>query len=311
MILYACYTIETMAGKTYPQILIIFNPNSTSGSAAARAKKLSQRLHRRGLKDVVLVETEYAGHAELIAYDATVKYKQPLIISVSGDGGYNEVINGALRAQDEDNSRQPVCAILAAGNANDHRRSVRKRFLTYAITKTPPEAIDVLALTSTTAGVSTVRYAHSYIGFGISSEGAARINAGRYNRLQELLVGIRTLIYYPYFRIIDHNGVARRLDFLVFANIHQMAKYIKLHNKSNLHNGLFRVVAIPHTNRLKRLLMTFRFVTIGYKNSQQDSAYEFQLVKTETAQFDGEVTTLPGGAHIKVEAIQEKLFTLR
>ncbi len=300
-----------MAGDTYSKIFIVYNPNSTSGSAAARAKKLSQRLNRRGLNNVQLIETEYAGHAETIAYDAAINYKHPLIISVSGDGGYNEVINGALRAQDEDDSRKPVCAILAAGNANDHRRAVRKRFLTYAIAKTKPEAIDVLALTSTTSHKKTVRYAHSYIGFGISSEGAARINAGRYNRLQELAVGISTLLYYPYFKIIDSNGVARRLDLLVFANIHQMAKYIKFHHKSNLHNGLLRVIAISHTNRLKRLLMTFRFMTVGYKNSFQESAYEFQLVKTEAVQFDGEVNTLPGGAHIRVEAIQEKLLTLR
>jgi hypothetical protein len=38
---------------------------------------------------------------------------------VSGDGGYNEVVDGVMQAGDTGT----VCAVMAAGNANDHRRT--------------------------------------------------------------------------------------------------------------------------------------------------------------------------------------------
>jgi diacylglycerol kinase (ATP) len=300
-----------MAGHTYNSVLIIYNPNSTSGTAEVRAKRLAARLEKRSAYKVTLIATEYAGHAEKIAYGAACKYQHPLLISVSGDGGYNEVINGALKARDENPSRRPVCAILAAGNANDHRRAVRKRPLAYAITRTSPESIDVLSLTATTANSHFVRYAHSYIGFGMSSDVANKVNRNRYKWWQELLVALRSLLYFPYFKIIDGNGAARRLDFLLFANIHQMAKYMKLRPKVDLHSGLFQVVIFPHSNRVKRLLTTIRFITIGLKDTLQESAYEFQVVKTEPAQFDGEIVLVPGGARVRVEAAKEKLLTIR
>lgn len=36
-----------------------------------------------------------------------------LIVSVSGDGGYNEVVNGVVQA----GNPNAVCAVMAAGNA--------------------------------------------------------------------------------------------------------------------------------------------------------------------------------------------------
>jgi diacylglycerol kinase (ATP) len=300
-----------VAKETYTHISIIYNPVSTSGNAEVRAKRLHSRLARRGLSNINLVPTEYAGHAEKIAYDAALRHKHTLLVSVSGDGGYNEVINGALAAQDKKPAHKPVCAILAAGNANDHRRTIRKRPLTFAILRTTPEPIDILSLTITTSNSQTVRYAHSYIGLGVSSEVANKINSGSYKWWQELMIALRSLLNFPYFKIIDSHGVARRLDFLLFANIHQMAKYMKLRPKVNLTSGLFQVVAIPHTNRLHRLAMTVRFITVGFKHALQESAYEFQVAKTEPVQLDGEVTLIPGGARVKVESARGKLLTLR
>jgi diacylglycerol kinase (ATP) len=108
----------------YPLIAVIYNPNST-GSSKELATEFSKRLKKR-LPDqaIELIATEHAGHGEEIAYELAKKYKRPLIISSSGDGGYHEVINGLMKAQHE--GAHPVAGLLPAGNANDHHRNVTR-----------------------------------------------------------------------------------------------------------------------------------------------------------------------------------------
>ncbi len=294
----------------YPRVVIIFNPNST-GAAAARARRLYGRLQRRKVTGLELIETEYAGHAEVLAYEKAKKYKNPLIVSVSGDGGYNEVINGALRAVAGDGNLQPVCAILPAGNANDHRRSVKKQSLIRAIMKAEPEAIDILRLQVQTRGASLTRYAHSYIGLGLSSEAAAELNRHELTRWKELSIVFRIFLGFAPFRIDLHDGSSQLLDSLVFANIHQMSKVIKLGDATNLHDGLFRVVAIPHMNRLRLFGVLVSIAIFGFKHPPQRSSFEFRLPATQLVHLDGEVSTIPGGSTVKVEAIREAILTLR
>lgn len=67
---------------------------------------------------VSLMPTEHAGHATQLSRSAADSGR-PLVVSVGGDGGYNEVVNGVMQAGND----QASTAVLAAGNANDHRRS--------------------------------------------------------------------------------------------------------------------------------------------------------------------------------------------
>ena len=71
-----------------------------------------------------LCPTERAGHARDLARDAA-QAGHPLIVSVSGDGGDNEVVDGVMKAGNDN----AVCAAKAAGNANDHRRTTAQRRL--------------------------------------------------------------------------------------------------------------------------------------------------------------------------------------
>ena len=295
----------------YSHIYIIYNPNSTSGTAETRAKRLSSRLAKRGFGNVSILPTKYAGHAEAIAYRAASKYKQPLIISVSGDGGYNEVINGALKAQAEDSSRKPVCAILAAGNANDHRRTVRKRPLIMAIMRTEPESIDVLRLQAKYDGNTIVRYAHSYIGFGLTSTAASRLNKQHLNRLRETIIVAKALVHFRFFTIKHPDGKSERLDSLVFANIHRMSKFVRLGKKTNLHNGKFLVASVPHYNLFRRFIRVLQIALLGYKEKYRAEPFEFSIPYTQLVHFDGEVMTIPGNSGIIVDAAKEHLLTLR
>jgi diacylglycerol kinase (ATP) len=300
-----------MAKTAYSWVFIIYNPVSTSGAAHARAKRLYTRLRNRGLTNVSLLATEYAGHAEQLSYKAACKYSHPLIISVSGDGGYNEVINGALKAQSEDASRQPVCAILAAGNANDHRRTVRKRPLVRAIFHAAPEPIDVLRLVAKNQDGTLVRYAHSYIGFGLTSTAAARLNRQQLNRWREIVIVAKTLLHFRFFSVTFPNGSTQRLDSLVFANIHRMSKVVRLGKKTNLHNGMFLVALVPHLPVILRFWRLLQIAIFGYKEKYRAEPYKFTIPYTQLVHFDGELLTLPADSRVTVYAAKEQLLTLR
>ena len=83
----------------FDRIVIIFNPQST-GNAPRSAEELRDELARRlpGVP-LELSPTQHAGHARDLAREAAGSGR-PLLVSVSGDGGYNEVVDGVMQAGD-------------------------------------------------------------------------------------------------------------------------------------------------------------------------------------------------------------------
>jgi diacylglycerol kinase (ATP) len=147
----------------FDRIVIVFNPHST-GDAPASADQLRAELRQRlPAVPLELRPTEYAGHAREIAREVAGTGR-PLVVSVSGDGGYNEVVNGVLEAGND----RVVCAVRAAGNANDHRRTTREGPLADAIVAGDVRRIDLLRLTLGSGPGARTRYAHSYIGVGLT-----------------------------------------------------------------------------------------------------------------------------------------------
>jgi diacylglycerol kinase family enzyme len=93
----------------FDRIVIIFNPNST-GDAPRSAEELRAELVRRlPAVPVELCPTQHAGHARDLAREAAGTGR-PLLVSVSGDGGYNEVVDGVMQA----GNSEAVCAVRAA-----------------------------------------------------------------------------------------------------------------------------------------------------------------------------------------------------
>ncbi|MFC7660385.1 acylglycerol kinase family protein [Pseudonocardia benzenivorans] len=167
----------------FDRIVVIFNPHST-GSAAELAAELGAELTRRLPRTTVrLRPTERAGHARELAGEAA-RVPRSLIVSVSGDGGYNEVVDGVMQAGDTGT----VCAVMAAGNANDHRRTTREQALGDAIVAGEVRHLDLLRLTVGEGPGTVVRYAHSYIGVGLTPivaidlEKGARTHCGKSSR---------------------------------------------------------------------------------------------------------------------------------
>lgn len=286
---------------TYSAIVIIYNPNS-SGNAQTKAQRLAERLRKRGVKHILVQSTKHAGHAEDLAYQAAKKYARPLIISVSGDGGYNEVVNGAMRAQSESKKRRPTCAILAAGNANDHRRSVRKRPLTWAITHTEPEPMDLLHVTIKHGKEQIDRYAHSYAGIGFSSHAANQLAKNDTGPIKEIAIVARSVFTFRPIAVSEADGKTRRYDSIIFANIHRMSKFMHVGERKDINNGTFRVAAVPYRSQwwLVRIVLNIFLLIFGLQNLPQQDHYEFGVPRSELMHLDGEIMKIPANAHVTV-----------
>ena len=115
-----------------------------------------------------------------------------MIIAVSGDGVYNEVVNGVLDVS----GTEALAAVAAGGNANDHRRSTRRMPLVDAIVAAHatgrPRHLDLLRLTVRSADRTWNQYAHSYIGFGLTPLMAVGLKRDRKGTIAELVSVLRT-----------------------------------------------------------------------------------------------------------------------
>jgi diacylglycerol kinase family enzyme len=278
----------------FDHIAIIYNPGST-GDAPKLARELKQKIDRNhksiGTK-ASLTPTKHAGHAIELARKVALKYKRPLIVSVSGDGGYNEVINGAMQAKEESKSAQPVTAVVGAGNANDHRRVVRKTPLIDLIKQGNPKAIDLVHISARAKNFELGRYAHSYIGYGVTPQVGHELNKHGKSLLHEIKSILRTYRHYAPFTI-EREGKRFTLDNLVFANINEMAKFIKLDEKNTMHDDKFEVIELYHRSKLRMLGTLLRAALIGFKNPPSYSEYELKSLDKLPIQLDGEVEWLP------------------
>lgn len=290
----------------FSSISIIFNPNST-GDGKSMAKQLQDEL-RQKLPDVdcTCVPTKYAGHAIEIARTIAQSQKAPLIVSSSGDGGYNEVVNGVMTA----GNPHAVCAVLPAGNANDHSRTMQDRPLAKAIVKGATTKIDLLKVTiKSAASKQNIKYAHSYVGLGLTPVVAVELNRHSLNAFKELFVVMKSFMQYRPFKI-KHGGTVFKLDSLLFGNINQMAKVLTLAPQNRPTDGKFEIVSFPSDSKWNLVKRLAKAATSHLENIQSAEKYEFSVIKKIPIQIDGEVMKLPAGSKVKVESAQHALLTV-
>jgi diacylglycerol kinase (ATP) len=287
--------------STFDGITIIFNPNST-GDAPDMARRLQGDLAER-LPGVPtnLIETQHAGHAEELARGAAAATARPLVVSVSGDGGYHEVVNGVMAA----GNPEAAAAVHAAGNANDHRSATREQPLIDAIVAGDTTRIDLLK--AEYAGAT--RYAHSYLGLGITPDVATELNKHELTKLKEIQLVLATVRDYQPFRLRTPEGV-QELDSLICANIPRMAKVLKLSQDGDPSDGLFELVVVPHASKPELALTALRLATAGPADPVQLSRYEFTAVQQMAMQLDGELQELPADTTVTVTAAKHALLTV-
>jgi diacylglycerol kinase (ATP) len=289
----------------FDRVVIIFNPHST-GPAPERAEELERTLAER-LPDVPvrLSPTERAGHARELAAEAAAT-GCPLIVSVSGDGGYNEVVDGVMHA----GNPQVVCAVMAAGNANDHRRSTAERPLADAIVAGETRRIDLLRLTIGDGPDPCVRYAHSYIGLGLTPIVAIDLEKGGKGSFKEIVSVVRTFAKFRPFTIDLHDGGRRSFDSLVFANIPEMAKYATLSENGRPDDGRFEVITVRHTAKWRVLGVALKAAFRGLGPQPTARHYRFTTLKPLPLQLDGEVITVDAATPVGVDIAVRALTTL-
>ncbi|MCR1161920.1 MULTISPECIES: diacylglycerol/lipid kinase family protein [Micrococcaceae] len=288
------------SARTFESIVIIFNPNSTGD-----APELAQQLHDK-LKslltyqpEIILQPTEHAGHAVDLAREAAAKGGDVLVVSVSGDGGYNEVVNGVMQA----GNPRAVCAVRAAGNANDHSRITASKPLEEAIAEGRVHSIDLLRIHTGQKDHEPLEYAHSYIGFGLTPVVATELEKGSKGALKEMVTVIQTFSKFEPFAIRLEDGKRHKFDSLVFANIPEMAKYATLSEADNLpKDGKFEVIVFPHMPKWRVLLTALRATTQGLGDQPSVSSYEFTTLKPLPYQMDGEVKRVEANVTVRVES---------
>ncbi|MEC5179146.1 diacylglycerol/lipid kinase family protein [Arthrobacter sp. CG_A4] len=285
--------------RTFGSIVIIFNPNST-GDAPTLAEKLRDRLAEllTYTPDLRLQPTSHAGHAVELAREAASKGGHVLVVSVSGDGGYNEVVNGVKQS----GNPNAVCAVMAAGNANDHRRATGTKPLEEAIAEGNVRHVDLLRIHTGQGDDAPAVYAHSYIGFGLTPVMAIDIEEGSKGAIKEMVSVIRAFAKFKPFEIRQTDGKRRKLDSLVFANISEMAKYATLSDADDEpSDGKFEVILFPHMPKWRVLLTALRATTQGLGDQPSVSTYEFTTLKSLPYQIDGEVKSVDADTLVKVE----------
>lgn len=291
----------------YTSIDIIYNPLST-GSSREAAKNLKKQLRKIYPKTQInLKGTKYAGHSELIAYECALASPRPLIISSSGDGGYNEVINGTIRAQLK--GANAVCAVLAAGNANDHSRTLQEVPLIEAIKKGQVQSVDVLKATFKKDNEEYIRYAHSYIGLGLTPVVAVELNKTTLNALNELWIVLKTFYKFRPFKI-NVEGKITTLDSILFANIGQMAKVLTVAKNAKPNDGLFEVITFPHSHKFRLIRRLAKATFVGLEPKRQLKDYSFKVLKKMPVQFDGEVVFIDKDSWVRISSENKILRTI-
>jgi diacylglycerol kinase (ATP) len=289
----------------FDRVVVIFNPHST-GRAPQLAEQLQITLaDRLPNLPVRLCPTERAGHARELAAGAATSGR-PLIVSVSGDGGYNEVVDGVMHAGNQD----VVCAVMAAGNANDHRRSTGEQPLVDAIVAGDVRRIDLLRITVGGGNDAPTRYAHSYIGIGLTPIVAIDLEKGGKGSLKEMVSVVRTFAKFRPFTIDVHPGGRRRLDSLLFANINEMAKYATLSENGRPDDGQFEIITVPHTAKWRVLGVALKAATRGLGPQPTARHYRFTTLKPTPMQLDGEVVAVDAGVSVSVDVAPGALATL-
>ncbi len=279
--------------STIKKIIILFNPNST-GNSEQNARDFAKLLNNASEITTVVKPTKHAGHAESIAKELS-DAANTMLVSSSGDGGYHELINGILARKDSVD--QPIAGLLPSGNANDHYHAVHTDNTVQRIIDNKQKQIDVIKVSVH----DWTRYAHSYVGLGITPHVGEKLTAAKLNPLTEAWLTVRHLFTSRPVKI-RANGKVRRYDSLVFSNVPRMSKYITLSDTARIDDGRFEITGSRSGSITALVRHLFKATTVGLGDeAQQATSYTFTSLRPLALQLDGEVYHFDAGAEVTID----------
>ena len=292
--------------QIFDEIVIIYNPNST-GNSEKNAKSFAYELGERmaSSQKITVRDTKHAGHAEEITAEYMSTAGTTLLVSSSGDGGYNEVINGVLR----NGATNVVTAVLPSGNANDHARSVGSGDLLGNIAEGNISTIEAIKVESSVDGKQWVRFAHSYVGFGLTPKVGRELTARKLNAFNEKW---HTLYHLLKFKHVDltQGGKVRRFSSLVFATVTQMSKIVKLDADAKKNDGQMEIYETDYKSPSQLLRILAAASLKGMSHNDRRERYEIRTVKPTLVQLDGEVFVLDADVDVTLTCVKSALRTV-
>lgn len=281
------------------KIIIIYNPNST-GNSKANAESFKAKMTAASNISVSLKPTESAGHAEKIVQklqdDGGI-----MVISSSGDGGYHEVINGILSHSEQ--SSKLIAGLLPSGNANDHYTDVHRGDVVKRIVEGDVRVIDVIKVT---IGDWT-RYAHSYVGIGLTPHIGEKLTAANLNPINEIWLTIRHFFSFRPVKIRTKHGTYR-YDSLIFSNVEKMSKYIVLSKNAKIDDGKFELTGSKSYGFSERIKHIFKASTIGLTDDATHlTTFSFTSSRPLVIQLDGEVFRFKARSDVTVSIVPKAL----
>lgn len=282
------------------RVVIIYNPNST-GDGKSNAESLASELRKDGIKTLIRATT-HPGHGLEIAEKYAKSGEEMILISASGDGGYHDVINGTL----PHTSSKIIVGVLPSGNANDHYTALGTGMLAESIKKQRFRRIDTIKVTATVDGKPWTRYAHSYVGIGVTASAAKDLTRHRPDQITEKFVVVHALFSYKYAKIEEGRKI-RRYSSIVFSNIRTMSKVIKLSDTSSVTDGRFELSRIRFHSKLRLIAYLLTAATVGLKGTRSIRKYQCTTLKALPVQLDGEVYTIDAHSKVMIESVKRNL----
>lgn len=282
------------------KVVILYNPNST-GDGKANASALVKDLRSRDV-EVRVQATTHAGHGLEIADKYAKLGEEMVLISASGDGGYHEVINGALPHVPP----KIIVGVLPSGNANDHYTAIGTGDLAESIARRRFRRIDTIKVSATVNGEPWVRYAHSYVGIGVTASAAKKLTDHRPDAITEKFIVVHALFSYRYAKVREGRKT-KRYSSLVFSNINTMSKVLKLSERALVTDGKFEMSAIRFHSKFRLIAYLLTAATIGLKKSRSLKVYRCVPTRRLPIQLDGEVYVIDAGSKVRIESVRRNL----
>lgn len=270
------------------------------------AEKLAADLEGKVPAKIELLATKYAGHGEEVATNYASDDAKVLLVSSSGDGGYHELINGALSHQ----TQNVYTMVLPGGNANDHHHATASDNLAERIITPRLIQIDALKLESRIDNKPWQRYAHSYAGIGLTAYIGQKLIDIDLNPVNEKIILLKYLRRFGWVTAKLGHGRWRRYSSLLFGNIDQMSKVLTLGDNTRPDDGKFEIYATPAKTSWS-LVRTMLVGTMS-KIEQTDrvESASFMTKRSTGLQCDGEIYSLEAKTPVTVSSAPGALRTL-